>query len=86
MPFDQSFTSTKKPVQRDEAVVSVERCVFRTQNDQDQRSVEGSNFREFLQGRLILPFKERTKLEEDCQMLKLSLNAEIGNEENPNTL
>ena len=67
-------------------LLCVEWSVFGTQNDQDQRSVEGSNFREFLQGRLKLPFKEGTKLEEDCPMLKLALKAEIGNEENQNLL
>ena len=33
-----------------------------------------------------MPLKEETKLEEDCQLLELTLNAEIGNKENPNSL
>ena len=43
-------------------------------------------FAKSLKGKLKLPFNERTKHEEDCQMLKLALKAKIGHEENPNSL
>ena len=43
-------------------------------------------FAKALKGKLKSPFKERKKLEEDCLMLKPILKAEIGNNENPNSL
>ena len=43
-------------------------------------------FARSLKGKLKLPLKEGKKLEKDCQMRKLTLKAEIGNEEYPNSL
>ena len=51
VPCDRSFTSSGKPVQRDESVVGVERRGVRTQIDRDQSSVERSNLREILAGK-----------------------------------
>ena len=84
LAIDHSYAPAK-PVQGDESVVSVE-SVFRTKIDRDQSSVERSNLRKILERKAEIAIQGEKKLEEDSLMLKLILRAEIGNEENPNSL
>ena len=64
-----------------------EKCVQNAKLVKIRPQWKDATFAESLtEGKLKLPFKEWTKLEEYYQMLKLTLIAEIGNKENPNSL